>query len=147
MDLKSILTISGKSGLFQIVSQNKERVIVESLLDKTRLPIYSSHRVSSLADIFIFTDTEEKPLKEVLNKIFEIENGNQCIDPKSKDGILREYMGKIVPDYDKSRVYVSDMKKLFSWYNSLLSNNILPIKEENIEKEENKEETENSSLD
>ena len=133
MDLKKILTISGKSGLFQIVVQGKDRLIVESLLDKSRIPIFTSHKISTLEDICIFTQSEEKPLKEVLKKIFEMENGNPCLDSKSDNNSLKAYMEKILPDYDKEKVYVSDMKKLFSWYNSLLENNLLSFEEESTE--------------
>lgn len=130
MELKKILTISGKNGLFQIIVQGKDRIIVESLNDKSRLPVFPSHKVSSLEEISIFTETEEIPLKEVFKKIFIIENGNKCIDPKSENNALKLYMEKILPNYDKNRVYVSDMKKLFTWYNTLLENQMLTIEEE-----------------
>ncbi|MBP7101857.1 MAG: DUF5606 domain-containing protein [Bacteroidales bacterium] len=130
MELKKILTISGKNGLFQIVVQGKDRIIVESLNDKSRFPVFPSHKVSSLEEICIFTETEEIPLKEVLKNIFIIENGNKCIDPKSENNALKLYMEKILPSYDKNRVYVSDMKKLFTWYNTLHENHMLSFEEE-----------------
>jgi len=132
MELKKILTISGKNGLFQIVVQGKDRIIVGSLNDKSRFPVFPSHKVSSLEEISIFTETEEIPLKEVLEKIFITENGNKCIDPKSENNALKVYMEKILPNYDKNRVYVSDMKKLFTWYNTLLENQMLTFEEEKI---------------
>lgn len=142
MDLKKILTISGKPGLFQLIAQSKDRIIVESLIDKSRIPVFPTNKVSSLEDISIFTTSEEVPLKDVLRKIFTIENRGKAIDPKSDNTTLKKYMEKILPDYDQSKVYVSDMKKLFSWYNSLLENNLLSFPE--VEKEEartKKEET------
>ncbi|MDD2621525.1 MAG: DUF5606 domain-containing protein [Bacteroidales bacterium] len=141
MDLKKILSISGKSGLYQIVVQSKDRVIVESLLDRTRIPVYPTHKVSSLEDISIFTDSNEIPLKEVLKKIYTIENGGNAIDPKSDSNALKAYMSKILPDYDQNKVYISDMKKLFAWYNSLLENKLL-----SFEEKESNQETEETSF-
>lgn len=139
MDLKKILTISGKNGLFLLIVQGKDHIIVESLSDKSRIPVFSSHKISSLEDICIFTKTEDMPLKDVLKKIYDMENGGKTIDHKSDTTALKTYMEKVLPDYDKNKVYVSDMKKLFSWYNSLLDNNLLSFEEE---KTEQKEETE-----
>ena len=140
MDLKKILTISGKPGLFQLIAQSKERIIVESLIDKSRIPVYPTNKVSSLEDISIFTNSEEVPLKDVLRKIFTIENGGKAIDPKSDNAALKKYMSSILPDYDQTKVYVSDMKKLFSWYNSLIENNLLSFPEEEKEEAKTKKE-------
>ena len=136
MDLKKVLTISGKPGLFQLIAQSKERIIVESLIDKSRIPVYPTNKVSSLEDISIFTNSEEVPLKDVLRKIFTIENGGKAIDPKSDNATLKKYMSSILPDYDQSKVYVSDMKKLFSWYNTLLDHGLLIFEKEEEIKEE-----------
>lgn len=144
MDLKKILTISGKPGLFQLMAQSKERIIVESLIDKSRLPVFPNNKVSSLEDISIFTTSEEVPLKDVLKKIYTVENGGKAIDPKSDNSTLKKYMEKILPDYDQNKVYVSDMKKLFSWYNSLLENNLLSFPEKEKEEEKTKKEETNS---
>lgn len=136
MELKKILTISGKNGLFQVVVQGKDHIIVESINDKSRFPVFPSHKVSSLEEISIFTETEDVPLKDVLEKIFVFENGGKSIDSKSENNVLKQYMEKILPDYDKSRVYVSDMKKLFSWYNTLLDHDLLSFEKEGEIKEE-----------
>lgn len=136
MELKKILTISGKNGLFQVVVQGKDHIIVESINDKSRFPVFPSHKVSSLEEISIFTENEDVPLKDVLEKIFVFENGGKSIDSKSENNVLKQYMEKILPDYDKNRVYVSDMKKLFSWYNTLLDHGLLIFEKEEEIKEE-----------
>jgi len=130
MDLKEIMSISGHSGLFRFVSQGRNGIIVESFTDKKRMFVSASQKVSSLSDIAIFTDGEEVPLKDVMKKIHESDPGQQAPDPKSSPETLKQFMEKILPEYDRNRVYVSDIKKLVSWYNSLLSLNLLSFEEE-----------------
>lgn len=139
MKLKEILAISGQSGLFKFVSQGRNGIIVESFSDKKRSFVNASAKVSTLEDIAIFTETEEKPLAEVLKSIFEKENGGEAISHKSSNDELIKYMEKILPDYDKERVYPSDIKKLVQWYNILKEQNLLVFDEE---KEEDKTATE-----
>ena len=137
--LKDILSISGKSGLFKLVSQGKNMLIVESLIDKKRQPAYSHEKVVSLADVAIFTDSEEKPLVEVLKLMKEKENGNKiAIDLKTANDIFRNYFAEVLPDYDRERVYPSDIRKLIIWYNLLIENGITDFEEK--EKEEEKKE-------
>ena len=119
MDLQSILSISGKSGLFKLLSNSNSTIIVESLNDGKRFPIHAANKVSSLDDISIYTYEEDKPLAEVFKLIKEKENGGSAIDPKSDGKALRSYMEELLPDYDSDRVYSSDLKKVFSWYNTL----------------------------
>ncbi|OJV38740.1 MAG: hypothetical protein BGO29_13935 [Bacteroidales bacterium 36-12] len=139
--LKEILSISGKPGLFKMVSQGKNMVIVESLIDGKRIPAYTKDKVISLGDIAIYTDKEEVALRQVFENISKKENGGACqIDPKSDNNILRKYMEEILPEYDRDRVYPSDMRKIFSWYNILINNGVTDFSEK--EKEEKKEETE-----
>jgi hypothetical protein len=133
MDIKDILSISGKPGLFKVISHTKNGVIVESLIDKKRIPAYSSDKIGNLEEISIYTTDKEKPLKDVFKTVFEKENGGRTIDPKSDDKKLRAYFEEIVPDYDKERVYCSDMKKLFSWYNILFDSGLLKFDEEKPE--------------
>jgi len=142
MDLSKILTISGKSGLFKVVSQTKNGLVVESLVDGKKIPVFVSDRSSALEDISIFTVTEDIPLKQVLLKIFEKEDGKPCIDPKEDPAKLKAYFETILPDYDPDRVYISDIKKLFAWYNLLLEKEMItPEEPEKEEKEaENSEE-------
>ena len=139
MDLSKIMSVSGKSGLFMSIGQTKNGLIVESLIDKKRFPVYVSDKVSALEDISVFTTDKDIPLKDVFKKIFEKENGKPCIDPKSDDAKIRAYLAEVLPDYDKERVYVSDMRKMLSWYNLLQSLNMLKFDEEVKEEKEKTE--------
>jgi len=129
MDLKDIMSVSGQSGLFRFVSQGRNGIIVESFTDKKRSFVSASHKVSSLGDIAIFTDGEEVPLKDVLKTIHELEPGVPAPDPRSSPDVLKKFMEKILPNYDRERVYMSDIKKLFAWYNSLLELKLLNFEE------------------
>jgi len=133
MKLSEILSISGKSGLFVLVSRSKSGVIVESISDKKRFPAFATDRISSLEEISMFTYEKDVPLKEVFKSIFDKEEGGKSIDPKSDSKILKEYMEIILPDFDRDRVYVSDMKKLISWYNLLQENDLLDFLTEEVE--------------
>ena len=121
--LKTILSISGKPGLYKLVSQGRNMLIVESLADKRRFPAYAADRIVSLGDIAMFTDTDEVPLRQVLDAIKQKEGGAQAsIDlRKASREDLFAYMGKVLPDFDRDRVHVSDIKKLISWYNLLVA--------------------------
>ena len=130
MDLKEIMSISGHSGLFKFVSQGRNGIIVESFTDQKRSFVNASNKVSSLEDIAIFTTEEEVPLKTVLKNIHDALNGAQAPDPKSTPEELRTFMEKVLPAYDRDKVYVSDMRKLVSWYNSLLALDMLKFDEE-----------------
>jgi hypothetical protein len=137
MDLSNILTVSGKSGLFKVVSQTKSGLVVESLNDGKKIPVFLSDRSSALEDISIFTLTEDIPLKDVLLKIFEKEEGKPCIDAKEDPAKLKAYFETILPDYDRERVYISDIKKVFAWYNLLLEKEMItPDEPEEAPKEE-----------
>jgi hypothetical protein len=120
--LKEILSITGKPGLYKMVSQGKNMLIVESLIDGKRIPTYSRDKVVSLGDIAIYTNKEEVTLGSVFESIFKKENGASCpVDSKADNQKLRNYMEEVLPDFDRDRVYPSDMRKLFSWYNILIS--------------------------
>lgn len=119
--LKEILSVTGKPGLFKLVSQGKNMLIIESLIDGKRIPAYTKDKVVSLGDIAIFTETAEVPLGQVLENVKEKENGVVCsIDPKADNDKLRKYMSEVLPEYDRDRVYPSDIRKLLSWYNILI---------------------------
>jgi len=134
--LKEILSISGKPGLYKLVSQGKNMLIVESLNDGKRIPAYSKDKVVSLGDIAIFTETAEVKLGLVLEAIKTKEIGAVCsIDTKADNDKLRSYMNEILPEYDRDRVYPSDIRKLITWYNSLISSNITDFAEKETEKE------------
>jgi hypothetical protein len=125
MDLSKILAISGKNGLFSIVSQSKAGLIVESLADGKKSPVFATDRSSVLEDISVFTYGEDMPLKDILLRIFDKEEGKPSIDHKAKPEELKLYFESIVPEYDKDRVYVSDIKKIINWYNILIENNLI----------------------
>lgn len=119
--LKTIMSVSGKSGLYQLVSHGKNVLIIESLADKKRIPAYAKDKVISLGDIAIYTESAEVPLHEVLTSLKEKENGAKAsIKPNASPDELRKYLGEFLPDFDRERVYPSDIKKLVSWYNILI---------------------------
>lgn len=120
MKLEKVIAITGKPGLYQILSQSKSGVIVESLSDKKRFPVNTLHNISTLNDIAIYTYEEEVPLKAVFLNIFEKESGAKSIDPKSSKNELLSYFNEVLPGYDEERVYASNIKKVLSWYNALV---------------------------
>ena len=129
--LKTILSVSGKPGLYRLLSQGKNTLIVESLQTKQRIPILPKDRVVSLGDISMFTDTEDIALSEVLNRVHEKQNGTAFPDEVLKDNeTLRTLFAEILPSYDRERVYTSDIKKLFTWYNILSGAGITNFEEE-----------------
>jgi hypothetical protein len=113
------MSIAGHHGLFKYIAEGRNGVIVENLEDKKRINAYSSFKISSLSDIAIFTDSGEVALKDVLMKIKEKENGGPALNPKASNDELKKFLESILPDYDREKVYVSDIKKLVSWYNIL----------------------------
>jgi len=120
--LKEILSVTGKPGLFKLVSQGKNMLIVESLIDGKRIPAYTKDKVVSLGDIAIFTEDAEVPLGQVLESVKAKENGGVCsIDPKADNDKLRKYMSEVLPEYDRDRVYPSDIRKMIAWYNLLIN--------------------------
>jgi hypothetical protein len=137
--LKEILSVSGKSGLFKLISQGKNMFIAESLIDKKRIPVYMRDKVVSLEDISIYAEDEEVPLATILTTIKEKENGqaidfSAAINPEE----LTTYFESILPKYDKNRVYPSDIKKIMTWYNLLVKEGITEFVKEEEKKEENK---------
>jgi hypothetical protein len=135
MKLKDYLAIAGEHGLFKFVAQGRNAIIVEHLESGKRTSAHASAKVSSLEDISIFTENEDLSLSKVFDTIFDKENGGPAPDPKSNIEQLKKYFIEIVPDYDTSRVYASDIKKVILWYNILQKLNLL-VKEEEGEVEE-----------
>ena len=129
MDLSGIISISSMPGLYKVVAQSKNGVIVESLTDKKRFPAFSNNKISSLEDISMFTTGEDKSISDILKAIYDKEKGGKCIDNKVDDKAVIAYFLEILPDYDKDRVYVSNMRKLYSWYNLLQETGNLKLKE------------------
>ena len=127
MNLKGIISISGRPGLYKVITQGKNSVIVESLMDKKRFPAHASEKISSLEDISMFTYDEDAKLVDVLTKLFEIQAGAEGPSNKSDEKTLRSKFEEALPNYDKERVYFSDIKKLFQWYNMLLAEGLLVV--------------------
>ncbi len=122
--LKTILAVSGKPGLYKLISQAKNMLIVESLVEKKRTPVYASDKVISLGDIAMYTNEGEVSLANVLETIKQKENG-QVVPlnyKKASPDELRHFIEEILPNYDEDRVHISDIKKLIQWYNLLVSN-------------------------
>lgn len=134
--LKDIMSISGKGGLFKFIAQARNGIVVESLEDKKRHVAPATARVSSLEDIAIFTEDEEVPLADIFFSMYERTEGEQSLSHKADVSELKSLFEELVPDYDEDRVYVSDIKKVFQWYNALQSHGLLEV----IEKEEVEEE-------
>ncbi|RCT55199.1 DUF5606 domain-containing protein [Winogradskyella sp. KYW1333] len=141
MSLEKILAISGKPGLYEIVTQTRTGAVVESLLDKKRLTVGAHSNISILSEIAIYTLTEEVPLKDVLRKVKDKENGRPTsISHKDGKDVLEEYFFEVLPDYDEDRVYASDIKKVVQWYNLLQKNDLLNSLESEDESDISEEE-------
>lgn len=140
--LTEIISISGQSGLFKLISRGNNAIIVESLIDGKKMPVNSTSRVSALEDISMYTEDGDIKLKKVFVNIFNYTQGAKCLDAKkASSDELKSLMNNVLPNWDKERIYTSDLKKLFLWYNLLLDKNI--INKESIEKVENEKEEDN----
>ena len=142
MDLSGIISIAGKPGLYKVLTNNKSSLVVQSLVDGKRTTALSTHKISALEDISIYTEENDVPLREVYQSIYDKESGGSGPNHKGELAELKEYLSSILPDYDEDRVYNSDIKKLFQWYNILQVAGALKIttEEKEIEKEIDKEE-------
>jgi hypothetical protein len=125
MDLSEYISISGQGGLFKVIAKSTNGLIVESLEDSKRIHVHATQKVSALQDISIFTKNDDMPLGDVFQKIFDKENGGAAIGHKADGKELKKYFEDVLPEYDEDRVYVSDMKKVFQWYNILQSKGLL----------------------
>lgn len=141
--LRRILSISGKPGLYKLISQGKNMLIVEALTTGKRMPAYSRDKVMSLGDISIYTTEGDKPLAEVMELVKEKAQA-QPIDVKAlgDDAAIRAFFAEVLPTFDQDRVYTTDIKKLLSWYNILIGAGINQFVEEKSEEasDEKKEE-------
>jgi hypothetical protein len=133
--LKGIIAISGQPGLYKVISEGKNNVVIESLLTGKKSTAYADAKMSTLEDIAIYTLHEDIPLKTVFKKISDKENGGQAIDVKSSPDDLKKYFSEILPEYDKNRVYGSDVKKIIAWYNILNEKGLLVFEDEKTEDE------------
>lgn len=137
--LEGILSIAGKGGLFKLVSQGKNAIIVESLTDGKRMPVSGNARVSALQEISMYTVDGDVKLSHVMANIFKLTGGKECVSPKASNDELKEFMGKALPEWDSERIYVSDIKKLAAWYNILLAHGLVSDKEDEEEKKEDQQ--------
>ena len=141
IQLKDILAISGKGGLFKFIAQARNGIVVESLEDLKRHVAPATARVSSLEEIAIFTIDEEVPLADIFYMIHEKSEGKETLSHKAAVEELKSQFKELVPEYDEDRVYVSDIKKVFQWYNQLHQHELLEVIDKEEEKEEDKKET------
>lgn len=141
MELSKILSISGKPGLYLMVGEAKNNLIVESLIDGKKIPSFAHDRVSTLKEISIYTESEDVALEKVFKSIYGFTEGKPVDNPKKSSGdVLKSTFSKILPDYDRDAVYVSDIKKIFTWFNLLLEKELLDFSEEEEESTEPSEE-------
>lgn len=140
--LTKIVSVSGKPGLYKLISTGKSLNIVESLLDGKRMPVYLTEKVVALSDVSIYTTEEDVPLREVFQKIEEKENGSKVVLGSNSSGKdVFAYFGQVLPNYDTEKVYASDVKKVLNWYNILIDANI-DFKQQEAESGEKPAETE-----
>ena len=140
MDLSKILSISGRNGLYKLITQGKNTFIVESLEDGKRIPAFSHDGIATLDNISIFTEDEDVSLSTIFQSIYKKENGAETPSILNDNTKLKKYFEEILPNYDKERVYVSNIKKVASWYNILVKHNLIDLEEVTNESEEKVEE-------
>lgn len=137
MTLEKIVAITGKPGLYEIVSQTKGGLLVQSLMDKKRIPVNAMQNVSVLNDIAIYTYEDEVPLREIFKSIAEKLSNKEALSHKESNDKLKSFFSEVLPNYDEERVYTSNIKKVVQWYNVLATNkfDFSSIKEESDEEE------------
>ena len=139
MDLTGIISISGKPGLYSIVAQSPNNIIVENLESGRRSPAFSTNKISALSDITMYTKDDDMPLADILKNIWDKESGKKSLNHKDDIKKLRSYLNDIIPDCDHDRIYDSDIKKLFQWYNLLHTSGTIKKKIEEAEKSKKSE--------
>lgn len=133
MDLSKVLSITGKSGLFTLVSRGNNNFIVESLTDGKRFPAFSHDGVANLENISIFTNGDDVTLESVFVSMYKKENGGKCNVKLNDANAMKAYFAEVLPDYDRERVYVSNIKKVIAWYNQLVEHNLIDLEEKKTE--------------
>lgn len=121
MEFSKIISVTGKPGLFQVISQSKSSIIVESLTDSKRLAINSTQNVSLLENIAIYTYEEDVPLLEIFKAMFEKTVGKEALSHKESGKKLAAFFAEVLPNYDDERVYTSNIKKVIQWFNLLVN--------------------------
>ena len=131
--LKGIISITGKPGLYRLLTRGKNSLIVESLATGKRTPTYPHEKVISLADITMYTENGDEPLPDIMEKLYEVKGG-EPVDIKgfASDEAMREFFATILPDFDREKVYNTDIRKLFTWYNQLIAAGVTEFKEKEI---------------
>jgi hypothetical protein len=145
--LKEILSVTGKPGLFKRISQGKNMLIAESLLDGKRIPLYQRDKVVSLNDISIYsTEEEDKLLREILVAIRTREEGKNVEFDSSNPEKMKEYFASVFPEFDRDRVYPSDIKKILNWYNLLVSKGLTDFEPKSNEDEDDAKKSESNEF-
>ena len=127
MNLEGIISITGKPGLFKIISQGNNVVIVENLEDKKRMPMTARYQANSLDEIGIYTIEDTTPLSNIFDIIAKKENAKQSISHRADKEDLIKYFEDILPNYDVERVYISDIKKVIQWYNTMQAADLIKL--------------------
>ena len=131
--LSEIIAVAGQSGLYKTIAQSKNSVIVESLVDKKRMPVYATQRVHTLEAISVYCNNEDLPLAQVFKKVAEKTNKGPAIDHKVDDAELTKYFAEVLPEYDKERVHISDIRKMIQWFNILQKAGLTDFEESKTE--------------
>jgi len=139
MKLEGIINVSGKPGLFKIISRSNNTVIIESLTDQKRTAIYSHNQANLLDEIGIYTYNDTVPISDIFTEIAKKTSCGPSINHKSSKDELMNYFRDILPEYDEDRVYISDIKKVIQWYNIMQSVNLIKISKKKTKKETKKE--------
>lgn len=125
MDLSKIISIAGRSGLYRVVAQGRQALIAESLTDGTRMPVHHSMKVHVLDEISMYTTADDVPLNEIMENMYAKEGEKLSIDPKGDVELLYKKLGEVLPEYDRERIYASDVRKFFQWYKQLAEKGVL----------------------
>lgn len=136
MNLKEIMAIAGKPGLFKMIAQAKNGIVVESIIDGKRIQAFTQDKISTLEEISIYTESDDMPLRQVLRTMYEKLEGKPAPENKGDNTRIKQFFGEVLPEYDKDRVYVSHMQKIISWYNLLLDHDLKDMLSEEAPTEE-----------
>jgi hypothetical protein len=145
MVIQEIIAIAGKPGLYRIIVTNRANLVVESMLDKKRISIPGTSRISSLADITMYTTGEDVLLMDVLNRIADKTGDSEVPSSKAEMQVIRDFVDGIIPELDGERVYNSDLKKLIQWFSILRTNSAFPLESEVVDDEPEEGATEKST--
>ena len=140
MELDKVLSISGKPGLYELKAQTRGGFVAESMLDGKKISVNIRHNVSLLSEIAVYTYTDEVPLRDIFQKIYEKENGGEAVSHKESKEKLEAYFAEVLPEYDVDRVYISDIKKILQWYNLLVSKGVTTFEKSETQKSDEEEE-------